>query len=920
MKVMKQIIRISILLAILFLSLHTTESYVFITGDGTPVGWNLINPQSPIVVNGRVTYSLNSAGSDNVPFNEVEQAITSAFQSWEDIPTSTIAFQRGPNNSSTSNIRNRFEIFWLEGSTITGDGANIAGALAVTFLEGIDNEITDAAIVFNGNQFTWATDGNPNDIDIEEVAAHEIGHSIGLDHSPNAAATMFPRTGRGRIQNRSLSQDETIAASVIYPTPDFSSSTGIINGRVLDNFGTPIFGAHIVAVDANGIAITGVLSLPDGTYSIQGLPPSNYTIYAQPLGSDFNPFFNLSALGPFYSEGIVINTNFQTSPDFPVVVNPGATTSLDFSVIRSVPAFESYLVLEAPGVFYRSVGSTLVQGQTDVFVGVAGPFLPQSGTPLTISGPGITIKQRFFETTTSGLWAIGAIVDVSPTAPIGPRNIIIDNGVQRTIVTGGVEIIPAPIVTSIVSQADYSPGVAPESLAVVFGSNLARATRPANSNPLPLSIAGTSITITDNTGARRSVPLMYVSPAQINIQIPPGTQPGPASLTLINGMGGTVTTPIDIQPVAPALFTADGTLNTSAANGFALRIRADGTSSYGPIARFDPSLGRFVAVPIDLGPPTDKVILGLYGTGFRFRSALPTVTIGGVSCQVIYAGPAGLGLDQLNVEIDKSLGGRGMVDIVMTVDGEQANTVAVNIGGPVAVPPTVTSVLSQADYSPRVAPESLAAAFGSNLATATAVATSNPPPTLLAGTSIAIRDSAGIERLAPLMYVSSNQVNFQMPAGTAPGPASFTLRNGTGGVSTTTIDILPAAIFTVGENIPSGFAYRIRADGTSSYEPIARFDPSLGRFVTVPIDLGPPTDKVILGVYGIGFRRGIPAATIGGVSCQVTYAGPTGSLAIEQMNILLPQSLIGVGLVNVEITIGGQPANTVAVNIGGSAP
>src|SRR5215510_11274718 len=110
---MRQIVRISVLLAIILLSIHTTESYVQIqTGPGVFNFWNLIAPATPIVSNGRVTYSLDSAGSDNITFSQVEQAITASFQTWENIPTSTIAFQRGPNITSDRNdLPGVFDIF-----------------------------------------------------------------------------------------------------------------------------------------------------------------------------------------------------------------------------------------------------------------------------------------------------------------------------------------------------------------------------------------------------------------------------------------------------------------------------------------------------------------------------------------------------------------------------------------------------------------------------------------------------------------------------------------------------------------------------------------------------------------------------------------------------------------------------------------
>jgi Matrixin len=207
---MRHILRISVLLAILLLSIHTTESYVRSRLNvGPPLAWNLVNPSTPIVSNGRVTYSIDSAGSDDVPFSEVEQALDRSFQAWENVPTSVISFQRGPNiTSDKSNLPGVFDLFWVEDSTIVPVGdeeIDISGALAVTFtLSSINNgEILDLFIVFNGNEVTWATDGNPVAFDIQQVATHEIGHAIGISHSPHAASTMFPRTGPGRIRARS---------------------------------------------------------------------------------------------------------------------------------------------------------------------------------------------------------------------------------------------------------------------------------------------------------------------------------------------------------------------------------------------------------------------------------------------------------------------------------------------------------------------------------------------------------------------------------------------------------------------------------------------------------------------------------------------------------------------------------------------
>ena len=105
--------------------------------------------------------------------------------------------------------------------------------------------------------------------------------------------------------------------------------------------------------------------------------------------------------------------------------------------------------------------------------------------------------------------------------------------------------------------------------------------------------------------------------------------------------------------------------------------------SFEPVARFDQTQNKFVAIPIDLGPETDQVFLLLFGTGIRFRSALSAVSakIGGVDVQVTFAGAQGsfVGLDQVNASLSRSLAGRGEVDVSLSVDGQAANTLKAGI-------------------------------------------------------------------------------------------------------------------------------------------------------------------------------------------------------------------------------------------------
>jgi uncharacterized protein (TIGR03437 family) len=234
-----------------------------------------------------------------------------------------------------------------------------------------------------------------------------------------------------------------------------------------------------------------------------------------------------------------------------------------------------------------------------------------------------------------------------------------------------------------VSAASYAgPEVGSESIVTAFGNNLAASSQTATALPLPVTLAGTTVRVRDSAGVEQYAPLFFVSPSQINYQIPPGLAAGPALITITNNSGAIFTGSVQIVNAAPGLFTANASGQGLAA-AVVLRIKADGAQVYEPVARFDSAQNRFVATPIDLSNPSDQVFLLLFGTGIRNRSSLASVSvkIGGVDAEALYAGAQGgfVGLDQVNARLPRSLSGRGEVDVVLTVDGKTANIVRIGI-------------------------------------------------------------------------------------------------------------------------------------------------------------------------------------------------------------------------------------------------
>jgi uncharacterized protein (TIGR03437 family) len=181
-------------------------------------------------------------------------------------------------------------------------------------------------------------------------------------------------------------------------------------------------------------------------------------------------------------------------------------------------------------------------------------------------------------------------------------------------------------------------------------------------------------------------------------------------------------------------------------------------------------------------------------------------------------------------------------------------------------------------------------------------------------------DSKGASNSAPLLFVSEHQVTFQIPATTAAGLAQVkvTAPVGTQTTSNVTIASVAPALFTVnGSSLAAAYAVRVSGD-KQIVEPAYDFS-STGGFVAAPISMGSGTDRVFLSLFGTGFQNaGIATltATVQGVSAQVVYVGPQGSVpGLDQINIQLPASLAGSGNVNIQLTASGVTANQVQITI-----
>jgi uncharacterized protein (TIGR03437 family) len=225
------------------------------------------------------------------------------------------------------------------------------------------------------------------------------------------------------------------------------------------------------------------------------------------------------------------------------------------------------------------------------------------------------------------------------------------------------------------STANGYPRLGVGSFAAAYGSGFASSPTVA-SPPFPGALGGVSVMVKDSAGVTRSAPIQSVYPTQVNYLVPDGTAPGIATVTI-----GTSSGAAQIDAIGPGLYSMSGTGQGVAAATAAL-YAADGTITPQNVFQCN-SGGSCTTAPMSLGNTGDQLVVTFYGTGLRNNRGLSnsSIAIGGARASLLYVGaqPQYPGLDQVNVMVPTSLAGAGEVPVVLTVDGQTANVVTVNV-------------------------------------------------------------------------------------------------------------------------------------------------------------------------------------------------------------------------------------------------
>lgn len=230
------------------------------------------------------------------------------------------------------------------------------------------------------------------------------------------------------------------------------------------------------------------------------------------------------------------------------------------------------------------------------------------------------------------------------------------------------------------------------------------------------------------------------------------------------------------------------------------------------------------------------------------------------------------------------------------------------------VKPFVT--VDAARYQPAVAPDSIVSGFTIAVTNSNYVATEDVDsltpgiqlPTSLGGLRVLVNN-----RLAELLFVGPNQINYIVPSATEVDATATVVVTNDQGTVLAQGDLYMAAsslnIFTQNQQGTGSPAAAFTADGLT-YNQVNNSDGSTNNV--------PPGNYLVL--FGTGVRDGKDVrAFIGGIEAQVDYAGAQPYyVALDQINLRIPEAVAGQGLLDVFITDGLTISNTVVVNVGGN--
>jgi uncharacterized protein (TIGR03437 family) len=626
----------------------------------------------------------------------------------------------------------------------------------------------------------------------------------------------------------------------------------------------------------------------------------------------------------------IASAQFTAGPGspFPAGANPSAVVAGDFNgdgiqdlAIADFASEKVTVLLGTPTGGFSTPGSTVMVGSEPVSMAA---FPCGGSTCLAIANQGDGSVTILAWNATSGAFAevaTGSPIMVQ-TAPVSVAAFVATAACGPGAVSG--------------SAASFSPTVW---LAVANSGSNSVSVLIGNGTAAFQEVPGSPITVKDPSSVAigclngDNLPdVVVTNKAQSTVTVLLGntaggfTAPGETVSVLPQGVpqppGPPAAYPVS---VAIADFNMDGKMDLAIANegtdnltillgdGQGKFAAAPGSSPIPVESRpFFVTVGNFNGDPIpDLavaneGDNTVTVLLGNGAGGFAQAAYNPFTPDTG-SPYSVGTSPVSLAVADFN--------GDGTMDLA--VANEDSNTVSVLLNS-TYVPVFVVSTATYALPPSPVAIGSIVSIFGSSLASAGTVATTQPLPFVLGDTGVAITYSTGGQEFLPLFYAGPTQINAMIPADAVAGEATVTVYTAAGmQYGSVMLSKVAPGLFSANGNGQGVAAAQWVSYPYQGVADVFQCTNGSGTCIPVPIDVSASSGKGEMVLYGTGIRNAVPPVmvSVGGVMLTADYAGAApGSAGEDQVNVALPASLPG-GLTQVTVLAGGMTSNAVTIYI-----
>jgi uncharacterized protein (TIGR03437 family) len=617
------------------------------------------------------------------------------------------------------------------------------------------------------------------------------------------------------------------------------------------------------------------------------------TIYANPAGGQVGISVKNPGAAPTNSVTMIVNPDPRgttlVSLDPPAAVTGGPAFTL--SAIGSRFATNSSIVWNTSPLPTTFVDSTKLTAVIPAdLIGVDG------SAAVSIQTPGIT---------SSAIVRLPIVTSFPTVSSISPTNVPMGSA-QVTLTVTGNGFIPAskvvalpqlPLTTTYVSLTQLTATV-PVSALTDAGAYEIRVTNPGGSiSPLPFifTVKAPTPVLTKLTPAAAAAGgpdfTLAVTGSAFSSKATVNWNGSPLATTFLSASQLTALVPASLVATA-------GTANVTVANeGPAV----SGALSFA-ITGSGPSIGSLNPSSAAAGGPA--FTLTITGTGFSTNSKVQwnsttLATTFKSDTQLTAAVPA-----NLIASVTKA-------SITVAGDGGTSNAIDFSVS---TVTPGISTggIVNAASSTPGIAPGALISIYGKNLATGDASAGGIPLGTSLGGTSVLVNGSA-----IPLLFVSTGQINAQLPYEIKPGTAKMVVQVGSTPSASLDFDVaatapglfvLPQSTHVVAQNLPD---YTLNG---------AKLPQAPGQYCTLYVTgQGAVKPTVATGDGAPGDPLSFPLAAvqvkIGGQLADVQFAGlaPT-FVGLMQINVKIPD--VPAGDQPIELTVGGATAAPTVISVG----